>query len=152
MKMEIKKKEDVIKFLQNEEYQPGRSLKRIDVEFNEFGDIIKFLAERYTLKVQMIGGVELVSKSDDLCTHDSSENDATVDKETTNNCFKECLAEKVPFVNGLVHDISDRLKEVYGETLPRELEQELDYIVSQTYQATERHLNAERTQYEARQL
>lgn len=32
-----------------------------------------------------------------------------------------------------VHDIRDRLKEVYGETLPEKLDREIDYIVKETY-------------------
>ena len=139
--MELKKKEEVIEFLQKEEYQPGHSLKRLDVEFNEFGDVIKFLVERYTLKVQAVGGVELVGNSDDLCSHSTTEKDAKLEN-TNGSCFKECLAGKDPYVKGLIHDIADRLKEVYGEKLPRELEQELDYIISQTYQATLRHYSA----------
>jgi len=54
------------------------------------------------------------------------------------NTYKEIIAED-PFVDKLVKDIEDRLKEVYGETLPRELNNQLPYIVSQAYQATLEH-------------
>ena len=40
------------------------------------------------------------------------------------------------FVDKLVYDIKDRLKEVFGENLPRELDQEVEYIVIETYKAT----------------
>lgn len=44
------------------------------------------------------------------------------------------------FADKIVHDIKDRLKEVYGETLPRELDREVDYIVTETYKATYREM------------
>lgn len=44
------------------------------------------------------------------------------------------------FVDKNVHDIKNRLKEVYGETLPRELDREVDYIVTETYKAVLRTL------------
>lgn len=44
------------------------------------------------------------------------------------------------FTDKIVHDIKDRLKEVYGETLPRELNREVDYIVTETYKATYREM------------
>lgn len=40
------------------------------------------------------------------------------------------------FTDKLIHNIKDRLKEVYGETLPRELDREVEYIVTETYKAT----------------
>ena len=56
-----------------------------------------------------------------------------------NGCV-ETLSDRNQFVAKQVRDIADRLKEVYGETLPRELNDQLDYIVSQTYQATFKYL------------
>ena len=56
------------------------------------------------------------------------------------NGFVETLSDRNQFVAKQVRDIADRLKEVYGETLPRELNDQLDYIVSQTYQATFKYL------------
>ena len=44
------------------------------------------------------------------------------------------------FVDKVVYDIKDRLKEVYGETLPRELDQEVEYIATETYKATHNRL------------
>lgn len=63
------------------------------------------------------------------------EEDPDLEPETIEKCYKEVVNNNV---DKLVYDIADRLKEVYGETLPRELDRELKYIVSQTYQATER--------------
>ena len=40
------------------------------------------------------------------------------------------------FVDKLVRDIKNRLIEVYGEILPKELENQLEYIVTETYKAT----------------
>lgn len=37
------------------------------------------------------------------------------------------------FVDRQVKDITDRLKEVYGETLPKELQDQISYIVTETY-------------------
>ena len=56
------------------------------------------------------------------------------------NGFVETLSGKNSFVSKQVRDIADRLKEVYGKKLPKELDDNLDYIVSQTYQATFKHL------------
>lgn len=55
--------------------------------------------------------------------------------------FKETLAAENPFVAKMVHDIKERLQEVYGTELPRPLDSNLDYIVSQTYQATVKHIS-----------
>lgn len=131
----ITKTIEILQSLLLQDYKSGEFLKKFEVEYDDCGRIKKLLFER--------DKEDFKKNTDKLFGYN---------KDKPNNCFKERLAEKVPFVNALVHDISDRLKEVYGETLPHELEQELDYIISQTYQATERHLNAERTQYEARQL
>jgi hypothetical protein len=43
------------------------------------------------------------------------------------------------FVDKQSHDIRNRLKEVYGETLPSELDKQIDYIVVETYNATRNH-------------
>ena len=43
------------------------------------------------------------------------------------------------FVEQEIKEIRDRLKEVYGETLPRELDKEIDYIVTETYKCTYCH-------------
>ena len=118
---------EILQSLLLQDYKSGEFLKKFEVEYDDCGRIKKLLFER--------DKEDFKKNTDKLFGYI---------KDKPNNCFKECLAEKVPFVNALVHDISDRLKEVYGETLPRELEQELDYIISQTYQATERHLNAEK--------
>ena len=56
------------------------------------------------------------------------------------NGFVETLSDRNQFVAKQVRDIADRLKEVYGETLPRKLDDQLDYIVWQRYQATFKHL------------
>lgn len=44
------------------------------------------------------------------------------------------------FTDKITHDIKDRLMEVYGETLPKELDREVAYIVNETYKATIRSI------------
>ena len=44
------------------------------------------------------------------------------------------------FTDKITHDIKDRLMEVYGETLPKELDREVGYIVNETYKATIRSI------------
>lgn len=44
------------------------------------------------------------------------------------------------FTDKITHDIKDRLMEVYGETLPKELDREVAYIVKETYKATMRNI------------
>ena len=43
------------------------------------------------------------------------------------------------FVDKLVHDIKDRLFEAFGDCLPTELDGQLEYIVSETYNKTRNH-------------
>ena len=43
------------------------------------------------------------------------------------------------FVDRQTDGIRDRLKEVYGEVLPEELNKQIGYIVSETYNATRNH-------------
>lgn len=43
------------------------------------------------------------------------------------------------FVDKQTFNIRDRLKEVYGETLPRELDEQIRYIVSEIYNVTRKH-------------
>ena len=43
------------------------------------------------------------------------------------------------FVDKHTYDIRNRLKEVYGETLPKELDNQIDYIVTEIYKATRAH-------------
>lgn len=43
------------------------------------------------------------------------------------------------FVDKQTFNIRNRLKEVYGETLPRELDEQIRYIVGETYNATRNH-------------
>lgn len=44
------------------------------------------------------------------------------------------------FTDKITHGIKDRLMEVYGETLPKELDREVAYIVNETYKATIRSI------------
>ena len=43
------------------------------------------------------------------------------------------------FVDKQTHNIRNRLKEVYGEILPRELDEQIRYIVGETYNTTRNH-------------
>jgi hypothetical protein len=43
-------------------------------------------------------------------------------------------------IDKIIHDIKDRLKEVYGEVLPEKIEQELPYIVRETFKDTLRYI------------
>ena len=43
------------------------------------------------------------------------------------------------FVDKQSLNIRNRLKEVYGEVLPKELDEQIDYIVGQIYNATRNH-------------
>ena len=43
------------------------------------------------------------------------------------------------FVDKQTLNIKNRLKEVYGETLPRELDEQIQYIVGESYNATRNH-------------
>ena len=43
------------------------------------------------------------------------------------------------FVEQEIRDIRNRLKEVYGEMLPKELDREVDYIVTEVYKCTYSH-------------
>ena len=123
----IKKTIETLQSLFSQDYDSGEYLKKFEVEYDDCGRIKKLLFER--------------DKEENKIKKNSDDLKGYVKKEQS-NCYRECLGDKEPFVKGLIHDISDRLKEVYGETLPRELDQELDYIVSQAYQATLNHYSA----------
>jgi len=53
-----------------------------------------------------------------------------------NSTFYQFEEEDKEFINKQVHDVRDRLHEVYGETLPRELDEQIGYIVSETFRLT----------------
>lgn len=55
------KKEDVIEFLQNENGNPGETIKKLEVEFDEKGRVTKFMVKRYKIKLPpIIGGVNVI--------------------------------------------------------------------------------------------
>ncbi len=127
----IKKTIETLQSLFSQDYDSGEYLKKFEVEYDDCGRIKKLLFERDKEENK---NFNFKKNSEDL--------KGSVKKEQSRHFIKECLGDKDPYVKGLIHDIADRLKEVYGETLPRELDQELDYIVSQAYQATLSHYSA----------
>lgn len=52
----IKTKEDVIEFLNNED---KTMLKKVEVEFNFNGEVRKFNFERFKIEVPLVGGVKI---------------------------------------------------------------------------------------------